>query len=130
MHPLVCKGLGTFFFWLNLRTQVSFGTIVHSCFGASWGTSLVCSLQVFWGFRSHISSGTSTREAMVLSWHSSGPSSKTQPAPQISTGSFSQPVSPTNFPGCFSTYLVVHEDSYTVLHSSGPCPLHTFSTGL
>merc|ERR550525_337840 len=55
--------------------------------------------------------GVFTREAMVLSWHSSGPSSKVHPAPQISTGSFSQPVSPTNLPGCFSTYLVVQEDS-------------------
>ena len=35
---------------------------------------------------------------MVLSWHSSGPSSVTQPAPQISTGNFSQAVSPTNLP--------------------------------
>ena len=31
------------------------------------------------------------------------PPQSTQPAPQISTGSFSQLVSPTNFPGCFST---------------------------
>ena len=70
-----------------------------------------------------------------------------------STGSFSQPVSPTNLPGCFSTYLsllsgyhqiscpcyrvitkylvvnshlVVQELSYTVLHSSGPSPTQTF----
>ena len=33
-------------------------------------------------------------------------------------------------PGCFSIYFVVQEDSYTVLHSSGPCPLQVFSIGL
>merc|ERR1711911_483597 len=116
--------------WVKRRLQVSLGTMVHSCLGVSLGTSLVTNLQVFWGLRSQTSSGTSTRVAVTLSWHSSGPSSNVQPAPHISIGSFSQAVSPTNLPGCFSTYLVEHEDSYTVLHSSGPCPLQTFSTGL
>merc|ERR1712061_597158 len=97
--------------------------------GFNLGTNLVWNLQVFCGFKSQTSSGTSIREVMVLSWHSSSPSVVTQPAPQISTGSFSQEVSPTNLPGCFSTYLVVQEDSYTVRHSSGPWPLHCFSMG-
>ena len=65
-----------------------------------------------------------------LSWHSSGCSSVTHPAPQISTGNFSHFVSPTNLPGCFSMYFVVQEDSYTVLHCSGPWPLQTFSNGV
>ena len=72
--------------------------MVHSWAGFNLGTNLVWNLQVFWGFKSHTSSGTSMREVMVLSWHSSGPSSVTQPAPQISTGNFSQEVSPTNLP--------------------------------
>merc|ERR1719410_1485821 len=129
-HHLVSRGLSTCWGWVNFRVQVSLGTMVHWCSGFSLGTSLVTNLQVFCGLRSHTSSGTSTRLAMTLSWHSSGPSSKVQPAPQISMGSFSQAVSPTNLPGCFSTYLVLQEDSYTVLHSSGPWPLQTFSTGL
>ena len=65
-----------------------------------------------------------------LLWHSSGCSSVTHPAPQISTGNFSHLVSPTNLPCCFSMYLVVQEDSYTVLHCSGPWPLQTFLSGL
>ena len=42
----------------------------------------------FCGLRSHTSSGTSTVLVTFLSWHSSGPSSVTHPAPQIcrSTG--------------------------------------------
>merc|ERR1719400_688908 len=129
-HHLVCRGFGTWRGWLNLRMQVSLGTMVHWWTGDSLGTSFVTNLHVFCGLRSQDSSGTSTTLAMTLSWHSSTPSSMTQPAPQISTGSFSQAVSPTNLPGCFSTYFVVQDDSYTVLHSSGPWPLHTFSTGL
>ena len=37
----------------------------------------------FCGLRSHTSSGTSTVLVTFLSWHSSGPSSVTHPAPQI-----------------------------------------------
>ena len=85
--------------------------MVHWWVGFSLGTSLVTNLQVFCGFKSQTSSGTSTTEVSTLSWHSSSPSSKVQPAPQISTGNFSQPVSPTNLPGCFPTYLVVQENS-------------------
>ena len=60
--------------------------------------------QVFWGFKSQTSSGTSTRESICFWWHSSSPSSYWQPRPQISTGTFWQAVSPTNFPVDFSTY--------------------------
>merc|ERR1712117_572603 len=119
-HHFVNRGLSTCCGWVNLRVQVSLGTMVHWCSGFSLGTSLVMNLHVFWGFKSQTSSGTSTREAITLSLHSSGPSSNVQPAPQISIGSFSQEVSPTNLPGCFSTYFVLQDDSYTVLHSSGP----------
>merc|ERR1719410_135789 len=119
-HHLVSSGLSTCLGCVNLRVQVSLGTMVHWCSGFNLGTSLVMKRQVFWGFRSHTSSGTSTREAMTLSWHSSGPSSYVQPAPQISTGSFSHAVSPTNLPGCFSIYLVEQEDSYTVWQISLP----------
>ena len=129
-HHLVNSGLGTCFGCVNFSVQVSFGIIVHWCSGFSLGTRRVMNRQVFWGFRSQTSSGTSTSEAITLSWHSSAPSWKTQPAPQISTGNFSHFVSPTNFPGCFSTYFVEQDDSYTVRHSSGPVPSQTFSVGL
>ena len=46
----------------NLRWQVSLGIIVHSCFGIKDGTNFVANRQVFCGFRSHTSSGTSTME--------------------------------------------------------------------
>ncbi|TRY68925.1 hypothetical protein TCAL_15161, partial [Tigriopus californicus] len=105
-HHLVLSGWSTCWGEVNLRLQISCGMMVHSCSGLSLGTSLVWNLQVFCGFKSHTSSGTSNKEVMVLSWHSSGPSSVTQPAPQISMGSFSHLVSPTNLPGCFSTGLV------------------------
>merc|ERR1719278_2449443 len=45
--------------------------MVHWCSGLSLGTSLVMNRQVFWGLRSQTSSGTSTSEAITLSWHSS-----------------------------------------------------------
>ena len=62
-------------------------------------------LHIFWGCKSQTSSGTSMSVSTCLSWHSSGPSSTTQPAPHTSTGSFSQLVSPTNLPGLCSKYL-------------------------
>ena len=45
--------------------QVSLGTTEHSSLGVSLGTSLVVNLQVFWGLRSHNSSGTSITEDMT-----------------------------------------------------------------
>ena len=97
-HHLVLRGFSTSLGEENLRWQTSLGMMVHSWAGFNLGTNLVWNLQVFWGFKSQTSSGTSIREVMVLSWHSSSPSVVTQPAPQISTGNFSQEVSPTNLP--------------------------------
>ena len=97
-HHLVMRGFSTGLGLLNLRLQTSLGMMVHSWAGFKLGTNLVSNLQVFCGFKSQTSSGISTREVTVLSWHSSAPSSATQPAPQISTGNFSQEVSPTNLP--------------------------------
>ena len=99
-HHSVLRGFFSTVGWLNYRFLL--------------GTSLVTSLPVFWGFRSQTSSGMSTRLSTCLSWHSSSPSSTTEPWPQISTGSLWQLVSQTNLPGLFSTYLVVQDDSYTV----------------
>ena len=42
--------------------QVSLGTTEHSSLGVSLGTSFVVNLHVFWGLRSHTSSGTSITE--------------------------------------------------------------------
>ena len=115
-HHSVLSGVRCTAGLVSFRLQVSWGTTVHSCLGSRLGTSLVTRWHVFWGFRSHDSSGTSTREsicqqeadsiiiathvtrATCLSWHSSSPSVTTQPRPQISTGSFAHAVSPTNLP--------------------------------
>ena len=65
-HHSVLRG----FFWisgvLNFRLQVSLGTTVHSCFGSRLGTNLVTRRQVFWGFKSQTSSGTSTKESIFI----------------------------------------------------------------
>ena len=50
----------------NLRWHVSFGIIVHSCFGVRDGTNFVANRQVFCGFKSHTSSGTSTRPVTYM----------------------------------------------------------------
>ena len=57
---------GTWRGGLNLRIQVSLGTVVHCWTGDSLGTSLVINLQVFRGLRSQDSSGTST--TLVMTW--------------------------------------------------------------
>jgi len=119
-HHSDLRGFSVLLGWVNLRVQVSWGTVVHSSLGFRLGTSLVTRRQVFWGLRSQVSSGTSTSVSTVLSWHSSGPSSVTHPEPQILRGSFSHLVSPTNLPGPWAMYLVEQELSKTVLHSSGP----------
>ena len=107
-HHLVFRSLSTCFGVSNFKWHVSFGMMVHSCFGCSFGTNLVWNLQIFWGLKSQTSSGTSINDVTVLSWHSSGPVSVTHPAPQISTGSFSHLVSPTNLPFVQNEKLFVH----------------------
>ena len=75
--------------WVKVSWQVSVGIKVHCGTGFSFGTSLVTNLHTFWGFRSQVSSGTSTNDVTTLLWHTSWPSLVMQPAPQISIGNFS-----------------------------------------
>ena len=74
---------------MTFNWQNSFGTIEHSVCGINFGKSLVTELQVFIGWRSQTSSGTSTAESTCLWTHSSFPSWKTQPLPHNFLGNFS-----------------------------------------
>ena len=88
-HHSVFRGTIIFLGWLKTRLHTSFGTLTHSSWGLRLGISLVTSLQVFIGTRSHVSSGISIRLSASSSSHSSSPSTMTQPWPQTSKGSFS-----------------------------------------
>ena len=104
-HHSSFRGLSTCLGLENFKAQTCLGTMEHSCLGFKLGTNLVANRHVFCGFRSQISSGTSTTVSWSLSWHSSGPGSVVQPWPQILTGNFSQVVSPTNLPKMYRSIV-------------------------
>ena len=77
----------------NLRWHTSFGISLQTCWGTRWGTRLVTSRHWVEGCKSHTSSGFTTVELIVLSWHSFSPGTISQKSgAQIFLGTFSHHV--------------------------------------
>ena len=77
-HHSVLRGTSSLLGGENWRLQVSLGTAAHSSWARRLGTSLVTSRHVFMGWRSQVSSGTSSSVSASLSTHSSSNSCNNQ----------------------------------------------------
>ena len=107
-HHLANKGMSTCSGWVNLRVQVSLGTIVHWCSGFGLGTSFFTNQQVLCGLRS-LALQPRWRDGLVMALLGAplkGAPGTTDLNRKLCTADVTG-----NLPGCFSTYLVMHEDS-------------------
>merc|ERR1719308_566612 len=127
MHHFLTTGFLTFLGLVLDLVQTSLGTSTHSSVGSSLGTSLVTCLQVLWGSRVHCFLGAEHTslghlEHLVLVVY-----------PEVSSSHFSSTSvvhSTTSSSTSWTSCLVQHSDSYSVLQISGPWTSQSLTRGV
>merc|ERR1719340_105439 len=129
MHHFLTTGFLTFLGLVLDLVQTSLGTSTHSSVGSNLGTSLVTCLQVLWGSRVHSSLGSLVQPVIGVYFFTGFLETE-----HTSLGHLEHLVSvvhsTTSSSTSWTSCLVQHSDSYSVLQISGPWTSQSFTRGV